>query len=119
MENNKNKIKNNQNELANSDSDKDKKNEPPQKKGWMDLLKNYVKDGPKKTKYQIEEETTKLFLEILNSDRKTDNNSYKSIPKFYFNKPNNFTDLNITLKNEAKQKYLIIKSYDFPSKKDL
>ena len=119
MENNKNKIKNNENEPANSDSDKDKKNEQPQKKGWMDLLKNYVKDGPKKTKYQIEEETTKLFLEILNSDRKTDNNSYKSIPKFYFKKPTNFSDLNITLRNEAKQKYLIIKSYDFPSKKDL
>ena len=77
MENNKNKIKNNENELANSDSEKDKKNEQPQKKGWMDLLKNYVKDGPKKTKYQREEETTKLFLEILNSDRKTDNNSIR------------------------------------------
>ena len=85
----------------------------------MDLLKNYVKDKPKRTKYQIEEETTKIFLDILNSYRNTENDSYKSIPKFYFNKPTNFTDLNITLKNEAKQKYLIIKSYDFPSKKDL
>ena len=116
METDKNKIKNNENE---SDSDKNKKNEQPQRKGWMDLLKNYVKDIPKRTKYQIEEETTKIFLEILNSYRNTENDSYKTIPKFYFNKPTNFTDLNITLKNEAKQKYLIIKSYDFPSKKDL
>ena len=116
METNKNKIKNNENE---PDSDKNKKNEQPQRKGWMDLLKNYVKDKPKRTKYQIEEETTKIFLDILNSYRNTENDSYKSIPKFYFNKPTNFTDLNITLKNEAKQKYLIIKSYDFPSKKDL
>ena len=116
METDKNKIKNNENE---SDSDKNKKNEQPQRKGWMDLLKNYVKDKPKRTKYQIEEETTKIFLDILNSYRNTENDSYKSIPKFYFNKPTNFTDLNITLKNEAKQKYLIIKSYDFPSKKDL
>ena len=116
METDKNKIKNNENE---SDSDKNKKNEQPQRKGWMDLLKNYVKDKPKRTKYQIEEETTKIFLDILNSYRNTENDSYKSIPKFYFNKPTNFTDLNITLKNEAKQKYLIIKSYDFPSEKDL
>ena len=116
METDKNKIKNNENE---SDSDKNKKNEQPQRKGWMDLLKNYVKDKPKRTKYQIEEETTKIFLDILNSYRNTENDSYKTIPKFYFNKPTNFTDLNITLKNEAKQKYLIIKSYDFPSKKDL
>ena len=36
----------------------------------MDLLKNYVKDGVKTTKYQQEEETTKLFLEIIDEDQK-------------------------------------------------
>ena len=42
----------------------------PQRKGWMDLLKNYIKDGKKPTKYQQEEETTKLFLEILDEYQK-------------------------------------------------
>ena len=115
MEEEKNKI----NEKGSLNSKENKKDEQPQRKGWMDLLKNYVKDRKKATKYQIEEKTTKLFLEILDSDKKSRSNSNNSIPRFYFKKPTNFSDLNITLKNEAKQKYLIIKSYDFPTKKDL
>ena len=115
MENDENKS--NKDKLKNSNISK--KNEEPKKKGWLDLLKNYVKDTKKPTKYEQEEKTTKLFLEILESDKNKKINSNEKIPRFYFKKPTNFSDLNITLKNEAKQKYLIIKSYDFPSKKDL
>ena len=115
MENDENKS--NKDKLKNSNNSK--KNEEPKKKGWLDLLKNYVKDTKKPTKYEQEEKTTKLFLEILESDKNKKKNSNEKIPRFYFKKPTNFSDLNITLKNEAKQKYLIIKSYDFPSKKDL
>ena len=116
MENDENKnIKNKQ---TNSNTN-NKKSEEPKRKGWLDLLKNYVKDRKKPTKYEQEEKTTKLFLEILDSEKNKKINSNQKIPRFYFKKPTNFSDLNITLKNEAKQKYLIIKSYDFPSKKDL
>ena len=115
MEDDKNKT----NKKDSSNSNSNKKNEPSQKKGWMDLLKNYVKDKKKTSKYQQEEQTTKLFLEIIESDKNKKPGSYNTIPRFFFKKPTNFSDLNITLKNEAKQKYLIIKSYDFPSKKDL
>ena len=115
MEDDKNKT----NKKDSSNSNSNKKNEPSQKKGWMDLLKNYVKDKKKTSKYQQEEQTTKLFLEIIESDKNKLPGSYNTIPRFFFKKPTNFSDLNITLKNEAKQKYLIIKSYDFPSKKDL
>ena len=115
MENDEN--KNIKDKLINTNNNK--KNEEPKKKGWLDLLKNYVKDTKKPTKYEQEEKTTKLFLEILESDKNKKINSNEKIPRFYFKRPTNFSDLNITLKNEAKQKYLIIKSYDFPSKKDL
>ena len=115
MEADKNKVK----EKDLQDTNNKKNNEQQPKKGWMDLLKNYVKDGVKTTKYQQEEKTTKLFLEILDSDKNKKKNSNPSIPRFFFKNPTNFSDLNITLKNEAKQKYLIIKSYDFPTKKDL
>ena len=115
METDKNKVK----EKDVLDTNNKKNNEQQPKKGWMDLLKNYVKDGVKTTKYQQEEKTTKLFLEILDSDKNKKKNSNPSIPRFFFKNPTNFSDLNITLKNEAKQKYLIIKSYDFPTKKDL
>ena len=115
MDTDKNKVK----EKDVLDINNKKNNEQQPKKGWMDLLKNYVKDGVKTTKYQQEEKTTKLFLEILDSDKNKKKNSNPSIPRFFFKNPTNFSDLNITLKNEAKQKYLIIKSYDFPTKKDL
>ena len=115
MDNDENKS--NKNKVTNSNNSK--KNDEPQKKGWLDLLKNYVKDAKKTSKYEQEEKTTKLFLEILESDKNKKVNPNPKIPRFYFKKPTNFSDLNITLKNEAKQKYLIIKSYDFPSKKDL
>ena len=115
MEADKNKVK----EKDVLDTNNKKNNEQQPKKGWMDLLKNYVKDGVKTTKYQQEEKATKLFLEILDSDKNKKKNSNPSIPRFFFKNPTNFSDLNITLKNEAKQKYLIIKSYDFPTKKDL
>ena len=115
MDNDENKS--NKNKVTNSNNSK--KNDESQKKGWLDLLKNYVKDAKKTSKYEQEEKTTKLFLEILESDKNKKVNPNPKIPRFYFKKPTNFSDLNITLKNEAKQKYLIIKSYDFPSKKDL
>ena len=115
MDNDENKS--NKNKVTNSNNSK--KNDELQKKGWLDLLKNYVKDTKKTSKYEQEEKTTKLFLEILESDKNKKVNPNPKIPRFYFKKPTNFSDLNITLKNEAKQKYLIIKSYDFPSKKDL
>ena len=91
----------------------------PQRKGWMDLLKNYIKNGKKPTKLQQEEETTKLFLDILDEDKKNKDQGNKDIPRFFYKKPTNFTDINISVKNEAKQKFLILKSYDLPTKKDL
>ena len=84
--------------------------EQPQKKGWMDLLKNYIKNGKKPTKLQQEEQTTKLFLEILDEDKKKKDQGNINIPRFFYKKPTNFTDINITVKNEAKQKFLILKS---------
>ena len=75
----------------------------PQRKGWMDLLKNYIKNGKKPTKLQQEEETTKLFLDILDDDRKNKDQGNKDIPRFFYKKPTNFTDINISVKNEAKQ----------------
>ena len=101
---------------ANSNSNA---SEQPQRKGWMDLLKNYIKNGQKPTKFQQEEQTTKLFLEILDEDKKKKDPGNENIPRFFYKKPTNFTDINITVKNEAKQKFLILKSYDLPTKKDL
>ena len=93
--------------------------EQPQKKGWMDLLKNYIKDGKRPTKLAQEEETTKLFLDILDDDLKKKDPGNPNIPRFFYKKPTNFSDIYLSVKAEAKQKFLILKSYDLPNKKNL
>ena len=39
-------------------------------KGWMDLLRRYISKAPKKSQKEQEEETTKIFLDILREDKK-------------------------------------------------
>ena len=49
-------------------------------KGWMDLLRRYISKAPKKSQKQQEEETTKLFLDILKEDKKEKEKSNPKIP---------------------------------------
>ena len=91
----------------------------PPRKGWMDLLKNYIKEGKRPSKLAQEEETTKLFLDILEEDLKKKDPGNPNIPRFFYKKPTNFSDIYLSVKAEAKQKFLILKSYDLPNKKNL
>ena len=93
--------------------------EQPQKKGWMDLLKNYIKEGKRPSKLEQEEETTKIFLDMIDEDQKKKDPGNINIPRFFYKKPTNFSDIYLSVKAEAKQKFLILKSYDLPNKKNL
>ena len=75
-------------------------------KGWMDLLRRYISKAPKKSQKQQEEETTKLFLDILKEDKKEKEQSKSTIPRFFFKKPTNFSDIYLSVKAEAKQKVI-------------
>ena len=88
-------------------------------KGWMDLLRRYVSKAPKKSQKEQEEETTKIFLDILDEDEKKKDAGNINIPRFFYKKPTNFSDIFLSIKAEAKQKFLILKSYDLPTKKNL
>ena len=88
-------------------------------KGWMDLLRRYISKAPKKSQKEQEEETTKIFLDILREDKKKEENDQPKIPRFFFKKPTNFSDIYLSVKAEAKQKFLILKSYDLPQRKNL
>ncbi len=88
-------------------------------KGWMDLLRRYISKAPKKSQKEQEEETTKIFLDILREDKKKEENEKTKIPRFFFKKPTNFSDIYLSVKAEAKQKFLILKSYDLPQRKNL
>ena len=56
-------------------------------KGWMDLLKRYISKAPKKSQKQQEEETTKLFLDILKEDQKEKEKEKSKIPRFFSKSP--------------------------------
>ena len=108
--------KENISEIAKNESLGQGGGEAPQKKGWMDLLKNYIKEGKRPTKLEQEEETTKMFLDILDEDLKKKDPGNPNIPRFFYKKPTNFSDIFLSVKAEAKQKFLILKSYDLPTK---
>ena len=50
----------------------------------MDLLRRYISKAPKKSQKQQEEETTKLFLDILKEDKKEKESKQPAIPRFFF-----------------------------------
>ena len=86
---------------------------------WTTLLQNYVSKGKQKPMKEQEEETTQLFMDILDEDAKKNEEENSEIPRFFFKKPTNFSDIYLSVKTEAKQKFLILKSYDLPQKKNL
>ena len=86
---------------------------------WTTLLQNYISKGKQKPMKEQEEETTQLFMDILDEDAKKNEEENSEIPRFFFTKPTNFSDIYLSVKTEAKQKFLILKSYDLPQKKNL
>ena len=93
--------------------------EPQPTQSWTTLLQNYVSKGKQKPIKEQEEETTQLFMDILDEDAKKNEEENSEIPRFFFKKPTNFSDIYLSVKTEAKQKFLILKSYDLPQKKNL
>ena len=83
------------------------------------FIKKLHKKWQKTNKISTRRADNKIILEILDEDKKKKDSGNINIPRFFYKKPTNFTDINITVKNEAKQKFLILKSYDLPTKKDL
>jgi serine/threonine-protein phosphatase 2A regulatory subunit B'' len=86
---------------------------------WKTLLTKYIeKYGKKKTPQEQEEETTRIFMEDLKDNTSLISNK-TSLPKFFFKNPTNFSELYLSVRTEAKQKFLFLKSYEIPSKKNL
>ena len=74
-------------------------------KNWKLLLENYIIDNQVKIPKDDERERkiTRLFLNEI-------------IPKFYFKKPE-YNELYYNIKAEAKQRFLIVKTYEVPQKR--
>jgi len=86
---------------------------------WTTLLQNYISKGKQKSLKEQEEEATDIFMNILDEEKKITEKNDGPIPRFFFKKPTNFSDIYLSVKTEAKQKFLILKSYDLPQKKNL
>ncbi|MCQ2820314.1 MAG: hypothetical protein MJ252_23860 [archaeon] len=83
--------------------------------GWDDMLAEYISHKKIKSQKDQEEEVTKLFLK----DYPSNDSSEEIIPKFFFKKPTSYTDLYLSVRSEAKQKFLILKANNLPSLDEL
>ena len=82
---------------------------------WKDLLEDYIKQN-ELTEKIIEEQEKKANEDFLDMIKPCENSQNK-IPKFFFKKPVTYSDLNYSIKLEAKSRFLSLKSFEIPSKK--
>jgi hypothetical protein len=83
---------------------------------WKDCLVNCIKEGKQKPVEEQEKEACELFMDILEQD-KAQKNKFTNIPRFFFKKPINYNTLYFNVKQEAKTRFLSIKSMEIPEKK--
>ena len=85
---------------------------------WRDLLSDYIKTGKQKYPEEQEKEACDLFLNILDEENQSKmTSSNKTIPRFFFKKPINYNTLYFNVKQEAKTRFLSVKSMEIPEKK--
>lgn len=88
---------------------------------WKDMMEEYIKDEGMKGKQftnrtfeEKEKEVYDLFIDYLDL-----NNKKNEIPKFYFRNPLVFNELQLAVKSDAKQRFLMNVSNDIPDKSKL
>ena len=74
---------------------------------WTNLLEDYIKKGKQKTNEQQEEEVTRLFMKNLEEEKKTEDAKKSKIPRFFFKKPTNFSDIYLSVRSEASKNFYI------------
>ena len=84
---------------------------------WTTLLDDYIKKGKQKSKEEQEKEVTRLFMKNLEEKQKNEDD--KGIPRWFFKKPTNYSDIYLSVRSEAKQKFLYLKQYEHPQKDNL
>jgi len=88
---------------------------------WAENLKKFVDSQPLKSPAETDKETDILFLKMLEEDKKNEENSnesYKSIPKFYF-KQQTDSPLYFRIRQEARTRFLQNKTVEVLDKEDL
>lgn len=87
---------------------------------WRELLSDYIKNGKQKFPEEQEKEACELFIKIIEDENNSKMvNSNKSIPRFFFKKPINYNTLYFNVKQEAKTRFLSVKSMEIPEKKSI
>ena len=89
---------------------------------WVDCLKQFLKDKPRKTALENDREADIAFLKLLEEEKELEkqrNESYKKIPRFYFKKPQLENPIYLKLRQEARTRFLHNKSAEILDKEDL
>ena len=89
---------------------------------WVDCLKKFLENKPKKSALENDREADAAFLKLLEEEKEQEkqrNESYKKIPRFYFKKPQLEHQLYLKLRQEARTRFLHNKSAEILDKEDL
>lgn len=76
---------------------------------WMTVLKDYNNGKPHKSPAENDKDADMEFLKLLEEEKtKEENNnpSYKTIPRFFYKKPNNENSLYFKVRQEARTRFL-------------
>lgn len=91
-------------------------------KNWVDSLKKYNEGKQHKSPAENDREADIEFLKLLEDEKTKDelkNPSYKTIPKFFYKKPNNENSLYFRVRQEARTRFLQNKTAEVLDKEDL
>jgi hypothetical protein len=80
---------------------------------WKTLLETYIHENP--GRILLDEDREKYIAEEFLHIMADDGNNH-IIPKFYFKKPE-YNELYYSIKAEAKQRFLLAKTYEMPQKR--
>ena len=76
---------------------------------WLQVLKDYNKDKPHKSPAENDKDADMEFLKLLEEEKTIEENtnpSYKTIPRFFYKKPNNENSLYFKVRQEARTRFL-------------
>jgi serine/threonine-protein phosphatase 2A regulatory subunit B'' len=91
-------------------------------RNWVEALKGYNEGKEHKSPAENDREADIEFLKLLEEERKIEEEkdpSYKTIPRFFFKKPNNENSLYFRVRQEARTRFLQNKTSEVLDKEDL
>jgi serine/threonine-protein phosphatase 2A regulatory subunit B'' len=91
-------------------------------RNWVEALRKFNEGKAHKSPAENDREADIEFLNLLEHERKTEeekNPSYKTIPRFFYKKPDNENSIYFRVRQEARTRFLQNKTAEILDKEDL